>query len=229
MLGQWLPMPPERAGDVRMENSYSAYLDTRLIWLDLRYGAARERLPFVDGPLVVVVKEAQEHDPNEGMLVGTENTGSFENYELYLLLYKLSRKTPVGIIYSEPLSDSQARADRGIPPSTRVQHGYVTYRHTVPIDLANLRSLIEIQMLTLHSDTIKNFSRLAEFKELRVLDLERTSVSDAQVEAIAQLQALSVLRLRQTQVTSDGLARLKKALPHCTICLDASDEACQGN
>jgi hypothetical protein len=53
--------------------------------------------------------------------------------------------------------------------------------------------------------------------ELEELDLWGTSVSDASVDVLAGLQKLKKLYLTDTQMTSDGISRLRDALPKCDI------------
>ena len=58
---------------------------------------------------------------------------------------------------------------------------------------------------------------LLAFPDLAVLDVSDSLVSDTGLKTIGELRNLKRLNLRDTGVTSDGVAELRKALPDCEI------------
>ena len=58
---------------------------------------------------------------------------------------------------------------------------------------------------------------LSELKNLRILRLTGTRVTDEAIASLAQLTSLEELFLRWTDVTEAGAAELKKQLPDCQI------------
>jgi hypothetical protein len=59
-------------------------------------------------------------------------------------------------------------------------------------------------------ETVKS---LAEFKKLRVLDLDGTQVGDKGMEILGKLPALEVLRVRNTHVTDEGFRKFLAPMP----------------
>lgn len=49
------------------------------------------------------------------------------------------------------------------------------------------------------------------------LDLDRAHATDAGLEHLARLKGLAERNLEETEVTAQGIAKLKAALPHCNI------------
>ena len=60
-------------------------------------------------------------------------------------------------------------------------------------------------------------SALANLPGLAYLNLDRSSVTDANVHDLSLLKSLRTLSLRETEVSDEGERELPKALPHCTI------------
>jgi hypothetical protein len=65
--------------------------------------------------------------------------------------------------------------------------------------------------------TDKGVSYIKDLRIIRRLDLSNTSITDHCVPEIAQLQTLQELGVNGTAITSDGLSRLRSALPNCRI------------
>jgi hypothetical protein len=60
-------------------------------------------------------------------------------------------------------------------------------------------------------------SKLQGFRDLRVLNLSSTSVTDADVGVLCQLKSLRRLSLWGTKISEDGANRIQNALPDCLI------------
>jgi len=58
---------------------------------------------------------------------------------------------------------------------------------------------------------------VGDFKQLRVLSLYNTKVTDAGLKELAGLKQLEQLYLGDTKVTAAGVAALQKALPKVRI------------
>jgi Leucine-rich repeat (LRR) protein len=81
----------------------------------------------------------------------------------------------------------------------------------------NLRTLD----LTGTAITDTDLSTLASIQQLEELKLGETAISDAGGAALGTMSNLKHLDLRRTQVSATGVARLRQALPACTI-IDAA-------
>ncbi|MGE0710733.1 MAG: leucine-rich repeat domain-containing protein [Planctomycetota bacterium] len=104
-------------------------------------------------------------------------------------------------------------------------------------DLGPLRGLLHLERLDLEGSKVRDLTPLAELRTLRRLDLNGTKVSDlaalggldrlewltlrrapvADVTPLLQLTRLERLTLKGTQIDGEGLARLRAALPACTV------------
>ncbi len=65
--------------------------------------------------------------------------------------------------------------------------------------------------------TDAGLEHLRESKSLSTLNANNTGLTDAAADALARFTALSYLNVAQTQVGKDGVAKLRKELPNCTI------------
>jgi hypothetical protein len=86
-------------------------------------------------------------------------------------------------------------------------------------DLRHLTGLRSLRSLHLEGTAITD-AGLVHLRRLTALDelhLSSPGITDAGVEQFAQLQSLTRLNVQYTRLTPDGLARLKAALPRCTI------------
>ncbi len=57
---------------------------------------------------------------------------------------------------------------------------------------------------------------------LKQLDLSKSNASDEMIEALAELRQLDVLDVRGTQLTEEGIARLREWLPDCALRFDVA-------
>ncbi|HOF39631.1 MAG TPA: tetratricopeptide repeat protein [Candidatus Hydrogenedentes bacterium] len=57
---------------------------------------------------------------------------------------------------------------------------------------------------------------------LKQLDLSKSNVTDEMIDALAELRQLRVLDVRDTQLSEEGIARLRKWLPDCTLRFDVA-------
>uniref|UniRef100_Q026S1 Leucine Rich repeats (2 copies) n=1 Tax=Solibacter usitatus (strain Ellin6076) TaxID=234267 RepID=Q026S1_SOLUE len=78
---------------------------------------------------------------------------------------------------------------------------------------ANLRHLD----ICTHLITDEGVRALAGLQQLQVLWLTRSRVSDASIEVLSQFTGLRELNVNYTEITAQGLARLKLALPECRL------------
>ena len=65
--------------------------------------------------------------------------------------------------------------------------------------------------------TDAGLAHLRDLPDLAGLTLNNTGVTDESVEHLRRLTGLQELGLQDTKVSADGVARLKTALPRCTI------------
>lgn len=68
----------------------------------------------------------------------------------------------------------------------------------------------------LRGDDLAIFADL-DLPRLKTLSLNRTEVSDADLDKLAPLQSLERLELRETRVTAADIAKLREALPGCEV------------
>ncbi|HEY1496019.1 MAG TPA: hypothetical protein VGF49_15815 [Candidatus Solibacter sp.] len=68
-----------------------------------------------------------------------------------------------------------------------------------------------------HLITDAGVRALAGLSEMQVLWLTRSRITDASVEVLSRLTALRELNVNHTEITAQGLAQLKLALPGCRL------------
>lgn len=68
--------------------------------------------------------------------------------------------------------------------------------------------------------TDEDLERLTRLPRLESLMLTLTFVSDAGLEHLAPIKSLTELQLKGTKVTQEGVAKLKRLLPHCRIVIE---------
>ncbi len=78
------------------------------------------------------------------------------------------------------------------------------FQHVRSVDLIGCQLKDEVAALT-------------NLPGLEYLNLNRSSVTDANVPELSLLKSLRSLRLLETEVSDEGERELQKALPHCTI------------
>jgi hypothetical protein len=61
---------------------------------------------------------------------------------------------------------------------------------------------------------------LGSLPPVEVLSLDTGGITDKGVEKLAKMISLKSLNLYHTLVTDEGMARLKQALPNCTVIYD---------
>ena len=105
--------------------------------------------------------------------------------------------------------DIAVRSDGGIP-KTAQQAGSSSKEPAVGSDSPADAQDGEIVDLSYSELTAEKLADLKEVKNLRVLKLNKTQISDAGLEQINSLATLESLGLANTQVTDDGLAHLKE-------------------
>jgi hypothetical protein len=85
--------------------------------------------------------------------------------------------------------------------------------------LANLKGMSQLNLLDLRHTQITDagLENLIGLTQLQNLSLDDTKITDAAVVNLTKLTKLQVLHISSTGVTSAGVAKLKQALPSCTI------------
>ncbi len=100
--------------------------------------------------------------------------------------------------------------------------GSITFEQThdlSDVGIAVLQSFGNLEKLEFRSEpglTDKNIHLLAECKSLRSLAIKRSDVTDAGLDAIADLPALEMLR-HTGQFSKSALLQLSESLPHIAI------------
>lgn len=91
-------------------------------------------------------------------------------------------------------------------------------------DVAQLQGCASLEVLSLDGTEITNeaLHPLASLKNLQLLTLARTAIDDRVVDALAQLQGVREIDLRATNVTADGIERIRASHPDCEIHFTAS-------
>jgi hypothetical protein len=82
--------------------------------------------------------------------------------------------------------------------------------------LAGFENLEEIDLRGTRV-TDAGIPHLARLERLQVLILTNTAISDAAVEQLRSMTQLRYLFLNGTAITPEGAARLRRALPNCTV------------
>lgn len=84
-------------------------------------------------------------------------------------------------------------------------------------DLSHLTSLKSLALIWAGGE-VTSFAKFAAFNDLEALDLSNARLAnDQMVGALTQLDRLKRLNISGTQITADGVKRLRKALPQCNI------------
>jgi hypothetical protein len=82
--------------------------------------------------------------------------------------------------------------------------------------LGSLKDLTHLRLsdTQIANQTIRQVSRL---RHIQSLDLHGTAVNDNCIDDLCQMSSLADLDVGNTQITTDGVARLKRQLPRCKI------------
>ncbi len=96
--------------------------------------------------------------------------------------------------------------------------------------LAHLEGLSDLRSLVLWGTQVSDAGlvHLEKLTSLEELNLGKTKVTGAGLHHLHGLTELTDLNLRGTKVTPDGVDKLKRALPRCTVLLNASDPEAGG-
>lgn len=95
--------------------------------------------------------------------------------------------------------------------------------------LARLHELVSLQSFRLHTNSqvsdngMQHLAKAKTLRSIRFFDV--VAVSDTGLKHLKQLTNLESILIQGTQVTEDGIADLKKALPDCEIRWDGSTDA----
>lgn len=118
--------------------------------------------------------------------------------------------------------DSTAVGDRALAVVARLPSLRSLCLARTPITdggLARIGNLPELESLDLSGCKVtdQGIAQLRGLQKLRCLVLDDTAITDASVDGIVTLTALATLSLRGSQVSAAGVARLRKAMPHCSV------------
>jgi len=80
-----------------------------------------------------------------------------------------------------------------------------------------MSTLLTLDLSHLSSVTDEALRPLEMLHRLKWLSLKGTAITDQGIEIITKFRSLTSLNTSQTQVTQDGVLRLKAALPDCSI------------
>lgn len=95
-----------------------------------------------------------------------------------------------------------------------LSHTSVTDKSLFHLSQHNLRYLVLVD----DNITDKGLSYIGSIKSLRILDLSKCPISDTGLKKLYSLPGLRALYLEGCKnITRDGIARLKEALPGCTV------------
>ena len=86
-------------------------------------------------------------------------------------------------------------------------------------DLARLQALPKLAALSLSCSTVTDDSigNLVRIRNLTLLDISRTGVGDGALRHLTRMRQLKYLFVQGTQLTTEGGATLREALPDCRI------------
>ncbi len=73
--------------------------------------------------------------------------------------------------------------------------------------------------------TSSGLTHLKTLEQLRVLQLRETRIDDSAVEHLVALSGLTHLELNRTGITAEGVAKLRSALPSCSIAVEPEVES----
>jgi hypothetical protein len=146
---------------------------------------------------------------NQGSLSGTNSPTKFE------FLSKLSKLESLSLTDSK-FGDQDARflADK-VNLNT-----LFLYRSAIGDDgLAHFQNLKNLQMLGLSGTKVtdRGMAHIGNLPKLVYLALSDTTVSDQSIETLITMDSLQDVELYRTNVTQDGIRRLRDALPQCMI------------
>ena len=65
--------------------------------------------------------------------------------------------------------------------------------------------------------TDSGLKQFADFKNLTTIDLGRMEITDASIDDLCRFKKLKFAVLRETRISKDGFARLRRALPNCSV------------
>ncbi|WP_417395456.1 protein kinase domain-containing protein [Gimesia chilikensis] len=86
--------------------------------------------------------------------------------------------------------------------------------------LSGMKDLEKLHLANCQRLSDAGFEHLANLKKLKSLQLFLTPITDAGLKHLYGLKKLEMLDLRDTKVTSAGIAALQQALPNCQITID---------
>ncbi len=65
--------------------------------------------------------------------------------------------------------------------------------------------------------TDSGLKEVAEFKNVTIIDLGRMRITDAGIEHLTKFKKLKFALLHETNISKEGFAKLRKALPRCRV------------
>src|SRR5688500_15161492 len=85
--------------------------------------------------------------------------------------------------------------------------------------LAHFQNLTNLQMLGLNGTKVtdRGMPYIGNLPKRRYLAVSDTAVSDRSIEVLITMDSLRDVELYRTNVTQDGIRRLREAMPQCMI------------
>lgn len=106
-----------------------------------------------------------------------------------------------------------------LAPATKLQKLFLQDTSTNDDSLVHLQGLDQLEMLGLARTQVtdRGLVELVQLRGLKYLSLNGLPISDAGVDSLCRMSTLTELEVVQTDISSEGLQRLRDALPDCTI------------
>jgi len=102
----------------------------------------------------------------------------------------------------------------GTPPASPIDNRIIELAHEVTRDSQGNVIVLDLRQAKI---TDRDLPGLAAFPNLKFLYLYDTRISDVASVHLRNLSNLAVLDLTATDITTQGLAKLREALPDCNI------------
>lgn len=118
---------------------------------------------------------------------------------------------------STPLADEISALASSMPNLCVLQFMNASASDEGVRKLAEAKGLVMVAIIGSPEVGDDGLATLARLPNLRILSLERTSVTDAGLAHLEKLTTLRRLNLTATSVTAAGIAKLRESLPDCKI------------
>ena len=98
-------------------------------------------------------------------------------------------------------------------------HLHLLSQATTDVQRNRPRSIEEVARLKFWCApfTDSGLKEFTGFKNLTIIDLGRMNITDVGIEHLAEFKKLRFVLLHETSITKEGFAKLRKALPNCSV------------